>query len=249
VGLIASVPLAAGKKKEKANSVPAQMEEQKRAVHALNRLTFGPRPGDMQRVMTVGVDKWIEQQLHPEKIDDSALEARLAPFRTLRMNARQMMQEFPPPGAIKAVMNGKRPLPADPTKRAIYEAQVERMQQKQERKQEAVKNTPQANATTDADNPPNNAAREEGLSDEQMAQRRQDRLNVEARVEDLLSLPPDQRMKEILNMSPEELRASLKGPKLEALMQGMSPPQKETLLALNNPQQVIASELTQAKVL
>ena len=249
VGLIASVPLAAGKKKDKANSAPAQMEEQKRAVHALSRLTFGPRPGDVQRVTTVGIDKWIEQQLHPKKIDDSALEARLAPFRTLRMNARQMMQEFPPPGAIKAVMNGKRPLPADPTKRAIYEAQVERMQQKQERKQEAVKNTPQANATTDADNPPNNAARKEGLSDEQMAQRRQDRLNVEARVEDLLSLPPDQRMKEILNMSPEEQRASLKGPKLEALMQGMSPPQKETLLALNNPQQVIASELTQAKVL
>jgi uncharacterized protein (DUF1800 family) len=249
VGLIACAQLVAGKKKDKANSAPAQMEEQKRAVHALNRLTFGPKPGDVQRVMAVGVDKWIEQQLHPEKIDDSALQTRLAPFRTLRMDARQMMQEFPPPGAVKAVLNGNRPLPADPTKRAIYEAQAERMQQKQERKQEALKNTGDANANTDPDNPANNAARKGELSDEQMAQRRQARLTADARVEDLLSLPPDRRMKEILNMSAEERRASLQGPKLEALMQGMSPQQKETLLALNNPRQVIVSELTQAKVL
>jgi uncharacterized protein (DUF1800 family) len=247
VGLIASVQLAAGKRKDREKSSPAQMEEQKRAVHALNRLTFGPRPGDQQRVMAVGVDKWIEQQLHPEKIDDSLLQARLAPFRILRMDARQMMQEFPPPGAVKAVMNGKRPLPSDTTKRAIYEAQLQRMQQKQQRKQEAVKNNPETN--TNGGDPPNNPARKGELSDEQMAQRRQDRLNVETRVEDLLSLTPDQRLKEILNMSPEERRNFLKGPKLEILIQGMSPQQRETLLALNNPQQVIASELMQAKVL
>ena len=58
------------------------MDEQKRALHALNRLTFGPRPGDVDRVTAMGVDKWIDQQLHPEKIDDRALDARLAPFRT-----------------------------------------------------------------------------------------------------------------------------------------------------------------------
>ena len=46
------------------------MDDQKRALHALNRLTFGPRPGDVERVTAIGVDKWIDQQLHPEKIDD-----------------------------------------------------------------------------------------------------------------------------------------------------------------------------------
>src|SRR5262249_32319693 len=67
-----------------AATVP-QMDESKRGLHALNRLTFGPRPGDMQKITAMGVDNWIEQQLHPEKIDDSALEARLAPYRTLKM--------------------------------------------------------------------------------------------------------------------------------------------------------------------
>src|SRR5271169_3905154 len=76
---------ALGRKKDKpAGTTQTQMDAQKRAVHALNRLAFGPRPGEVERVTRMGVDKWIELQLHPEKIDDSALDARLAPFRTLR---------------------------------------------------------------------------------------------------------------------------------------------------------------------
>src|SRR4051794_20421494 len=81
----------------------AGMDEHQRAVHALNRLTFGPRPGDVQRVQQIGVQKWIDLQLHPEKIDDSALEARLAPFRTLRMNTRELVENFPPNQVIRRV--------------------------------------------------------------------------------------------------------------------------------------------------
>src|SRR5437879_13649725 len=79
----------------------AQMDESKRAMHALNRLTFGPRPGDVEKVTTMGVDEWIELQLNPEKIDDSAVQARLQSFRTLNMDARSLVQEFPPPQLIK----------------------------------------------------------------------------------------------------------------------------------------------------
>ena len=43
----------------------------------------------------MGVDKWIDQQLHPDKIDDHALDARLSPFRTLRMDTRQIVENFP----------------------------------------------------------------------------------------------------------------------------------------------------------
>src|SRR5271167_2460881 len=75
---------ALGHKKDKPASA-MQMDDQKRAVHALNRLTFGPRPGDVDQVAQMGVDKWIELELHPDRIDNSALDARLAPFRTLRM--------------------------------------------------------------------------------------------------------------------------------------------------------------------
>src|SRR6185369_4346527 len=59
--------LIAGDKKRKSNAAENQMDEHQRAVHALNRLTFGPRPGDVDRVAAMGVDKWIDQQLNPNK--------------------------------------------------------------------------------------------------------------------------------------------------------------------------------------
>src|SRR5438552_5855913 len=124
LALTASVRLAAGYKKPAPTLT--QMDEHKRAVHALNRLTFGPRPGDVQKVMDIGVDKWIELQLNPKKIDDGALESRLAPFRTFRMDTREIVENFPPPQLIKQVMNGRQSLPSDPTRRAVYQAQIER---------------------------------------------------------------------------------------------------------------------------
>src|SRR5713226_10175028 len=83
----------------------------------------------------------------PEKIDDHALEARLTPFRTLRMDTRQIVENFLPPQLIKAAAEGKRSLPSDPAKRAVYEAQIERMQERQERKQEAANADPTADPT------------------------------------------------------------------------------------------------------
>ncbi|HKO57530.1 MAG TPA: DUF1800 domain-containing protein [Thermoanaerobaculia bacterium] len=72
----------------------AQLTERQRAQHALNRLAFGARPGDVDRVLQLGVDKWIEQQLHPERIDDAAVEARLRPYATLRYSDADMVSEF-----------------------------------------------------------------------------------------------------------------------------------------------------------
>jgi len=66
-------------------------------LHALNRLGFGPRPGDMERVRQMGLEKWIEQQLNPDSIDDSALQARLERYPTLAMSASQLLDEFPQP--------------------------------------------------------------------------------------------------------------------------------------------------------
>jgi hypothetical protein len=90
-----------GKKKQ--NAAALEMDQPKRVFHALNRLTFGPRPGEADQVMSMGIDKWIDLQLHPEKIDDSALDARLAPLRTLRMNTRELVENFPPPILIIAI--------------------------------------------------------------------------------------------------------------------------------------------------
>jgi uncharacterized protein (DUF1800 family) len=241
LGLMVSLQLAVAKKKEKQNSATVQMDEQKRALHALYRLTFGPRPGDVERVMAVGVDKWVDQQLHPEKIDDHALGARLVPFRTLRMDTRQIVENFPPPQLIKAVAEGKQSLPSDPAKRAVYEAQIERMQEKQDRKQDAAGTDPTADL-----------AGKGKPSEEDHARRREDRMYADLRAQELLDMPPDQRIKEILKMSPEDQRAlatALKGDKRDQFLQGMNAQQRETLMALNNPQQVVVEELVEGKLL
>src|SRR5271154_4789699 len=102
ISLACAVPPLLARKKDK-DKPPSSTSDQKRALHALNRLTFGPRPGDVQHVMAIGVDKWIDLQLHPEKIDDSALDARLEPFRTLHMDTREIVENFPSEQMIKAV--------------------------------------------------------------------------------------------------------------------------------------------------
>src|SRR5579862_3849944 len=99
LSLACAVPKLLAKKKDnskdKDKAADAVAAEQKRAVQALNRLTFGPRPGDVQQVTAMGVDHWIDLQLHPDKIPDSAIEARLAPFRTLHMSSKEIVEEFP----------------------------------------------------------------------------------------------------------------------------------------------------------
>src|SRR5256712_4430935 len=228
--------MALAKKGKETSS--SQMPEQKRAMHALNRLTFGPRQGDSNRVMAMGVDQWIDDQLHPEKIDDHALEARLAPLRTLRMDARKIVENFPPERAIKAVAEGKQSLPSDPSKRAVYEAQLERFKQRQERKKGVDDNATDPSKET--------------LTDDERARHRQEHLYADLGAAQILDLPPDERMREILKMSPEDQRslaASLKGGKRDEFLEGMDAKQRETLMALNNPQQVVVDELVQAKLL
>ena len=238
---------ALGRKKDK----PAgSMDGQMRAAHALNRLAFGPRPGDVERVQQIGVDKWIELQLHPEKIDDPVVEPRLASFRTLRMRTQEIVENFPPEQLIKQIADGKAALPRDPTTRAVYEAQLQRYEDKQERKQEAAKSAPGSSIPTG-----NNSGADKddasGSSDPDQMRRERRRL-ANLKSQELLDLPADERMKEILKMSPEDQRTLIstsKGPRADALLEGMNPKEKETLMALNNPQQVVVNELMQAKLL
>jgi uncharacterized protein (DUF1800 family) len=137
------------RKKDKVSSPGTN--QQKRAVQALNRLTFGPRPGDVQQVMAMGVDRWIDLQLHPEKIPDGTVESRLAAFRTLHMSSKEIAEEFPDNQKIKQVMDGKRSMPSDPAKRAVFQVQIARLEEKQEKKEQkeaavAVAPAPSASA-------------------------------------------------------------------------------------------------------
>src|SRR5262249_34326705 len=75
----------------------AAPESDERIVHVLNRLAYGPRPGDVARVRAMGVQAWIERQLHPELIADEAIERRLAAYPTLRMTTAELFHEYPRP--------------------------------------------------------------------------------------------------------------------------------------------------------
>jgi uncharacterized protein (DUF1800 family) len=71
-------------------------------LHALNRLGYGPRPGDVGRIRQLGLEKWVEQQMHPDSIDDSSLDARLEKYPTIMMSSTKLLDEFPPPNqAVK----------------------------------------------------------------------------------------------------------------------------------------------------
>src|SRR5580704_3612859 len=74
-----------------------QLTEDEAILHALNRLAYGPRPGDLKRLRQMGLEKWIDQQLHPESIDDSKLDARLQKYPTLGMSSTRLLREFPRP--------------------------------------------------------------------------------------------------------------------------------------------------------
>src|SRR6185437_5456057 len=139
-GLLALLCLqsAIARKKPAAPAV----DERARAIQALNRLTFGPRPGDVDRVVGIGVDKWIGMQLHPESIDDHALDGRLEGFRTLRMSPNELVENFPPQARVREIANGRATLPRDPRLRAIYELQLERFRERQQKGADADQNSP-----------------------------------------------------------------------------------------------------------
>src|SRR5438552_3502134 len=260
-----SLLLAKSKKKPTPAAQP-QMEESKRAIHVLNRLAFGPRPGDVEKVTAMGVDKWIDQQLRPEKINDSGLAARLAPFRTLQMDSKTMVQNFPPPQVLKAVADGRLAMPSDPQKRAVYEAGIANYKARQEAKAnedaKGVKNgdgklglgNDNAN-NMEADNPEMKKGDMEDMSPEarqRREQRRENRMYANSQAEALAQKSPQERFNAIMRMSPEDRRAIFQGMRPEdrgKLAEGLSAEQKEQLVALANPQGVVVNELAQAKLL
>lgn len=65
--------------------------------HVLSRLTSGVRQGDVDRVRTGSYEAWLDRQLHPERVDDRALEGRLAPLATLTLDSRTIVQDWERP--------------------------------------------------------------------------------------------------------------------------------------------------------
>jgi uncharacterized protein (DUF1800 family) len=63
-------------------------------MQVLNRLAFGPRPGEVASVRSMGVDAWIDQQLHPERINDSAMDQLMARYSLLQQDQSALAAQF-----------------------------------------------------------------------------------------------------------------------------------------------------------
>ncbi len=100
------------------------LSEEEAVLHALNRLAFGPRPGDVEGVRALGLEKWIEQQLHPGDIDDSAVAQRLEPYPTLAMSSAELLEKYPRP---QVAMRR-----AGMSREEIQQVQEQRQKQRQE---------------------------------------------------------------------------------------------------------------------
>jgi uncharacterized protein (DUF1800 family) len=84
---------AGGLTAQRSNAVP-ETADAPTVLHVLNRVGFGPTPGEVERVQQLGLAAYIEQQLHPERLADKALEARLADFSTLSLSSRQLAEKY-----------------------------------------------------------------------------------------------------------------------------------------------------------
>ncbi len=71
-------------------------------IHALNRLAFGARPGDVDRVRAVGVDRWIATQLAPDRIQDREIDQFLSRYGTLGKSSAELYREYPPAAVVRA---------------------------------------------------------------------------------------------------------------------------------------------------
>jgi len=73
---------------------PPPLTDEQKIIHVLNRLGYGPRPGDVERIEKMGLPKYLNQQLHPETIDDSALQAELTKYDILTMDDTDLSHMF-----------------------------------------------------------------------------------------------------------------------------------------------------------
>jgi uncharacterized protein (DUF1800 family) len=80
-----------------ATATAPSVSGERQIIHALSRLTYGARPGDVERVRVMGVSAWIDRQLRPRTVDDSATDRALVELTTLRMPISEALREFPRP--------------------------------------------------------------------------------------------------------------------------------------------------------
>ena len=214
-----------------APNVPLNQRE--RALQMLNRFAYGPRPGDVERVLAMGTEQWFAQQLNPAAIPDAAADARMRDYPTLRMSAEQALTTYPTDGFVRQVAGGQRPYPADPLLDSLYEVQVYRYQR----------------TVVDKLHPAAPVSEEEKAAQKKLAQ------PVAARIMgQLLVLPKKERMAALDAMPVQDRVAfaeNMPGDQKNGFMADLTPHEREVISAMQgglNVSYKTAEELAQAKV-
>jgi uncharacterized protein (DUF1800 family) len=201
-----------------------KLSKDDQVVHALNRLTFGPRPGDAEAVGKLGVKKWIDLQLHPERIaEDPELAQKLAPLESLRLSQADTQRTYPNPQMIRAIAAGRQPMPSDPVTRAA----VERMVQRFKVKKDAADNRPLEPAV----------ALDQLLTREQI---RTMRVGTVEQKRAVIAAIPDNQMDDVAIALPPGLRLQL--------LPAVEPALRRKLMLLTAPQQLVAFDLSEGKL-
>ena len=201
-----------------------KLSKDEQVIHALNRLTFGPRPGDVAAVRRMGVKKWIDLQLHPERIaENPELTQRLAPLESLRLSQADTERTYPNPQMIRAIAAGRQPMPDDPVTRAAVERVVHRFKVKKDA----------------ADNAP----LEPAVALDQLLTREQIRTLRNGSVEEkraVIAAIPENQMDDVAIALPPGLRLQL--------LPAVEPALRRKLMLLTAPQQLVAFDLSEGKL-
>jgi uncharacterized protein (DUF1800 family) len=115
-------------------------DDDKAIVHVMNRIGYGPRPGDVERVRAIGLQRYIDEQLHPERVADGAMPARLAALTSVTMSSREIAERYELPtievrqerkqNAADAATNPSDPPMIDPVQQKANSLVLELSEQK-----------------------------------------------------------------------------------------------------------------------
>ena len=235
-----------------------KLSPDQQVLQALSRLTFGPRSGDFEAVRRMGVEKWIELQLHPDRIPENpVLEAKLKPLESLHMDTAEVIKEYYPqfpPGMLRVT-----PLPE-----LVPGDQLRKIQSgtAEERKAALMALDPEKRAQVLARVGPNVLEGLPELQQEATAAKQKDQEERQKEQRKLRPPLPDILSPEQVKIAQrgtwkerQDLFSSLDPTKLQQVAQALPPaaladfPELRRLgLASRNPRQVVIADLREAKL-
>ena len=204
-----------------------QIPNRDRAVQALNRLTFGPRPGDMERVRAMGLKKWIDLQLHPGRIPENpVLTEKLKTLDSLRMSSAELVRNYPTPQMVRQMVAARIAFPTDPDRRMLIEKLVARAERKQGQVDRPNPGAPAAQALDSILTREQIRALRNGAPRERLA---------------AFEALPAEKQDDVIAALPAGVR--------QALFQAAPPELRRKIELANGPQQVVARDLMEGKLL